>query len=118
MKTDDNYKNRLQVVLQKAFKVTPVYMEISDWDEEEGYHMGVFLCMGQKHHDLTRDDAITMDEINNITTEVISPVDKIKYYLENVNEKMLLFLGESKHKIKKKAEQSACKIGYELLNVS
>tara|TARA_B100000575_G_C22930549_1_gene539287 strand:- start:271 stop:849 length:579 start_codon:yes stop_codon:yes gene_type:complete len=118
LKTDDNYKNRLQVVLQKAFKVTPVYMEISEWDEEEGYHMGVFLCMGQKHHDLTRNDAITMDEINNTTTEVISPVDKIKYYLENVNEKILLFLGESKHKIKKKAEQSACKIGYELLNIS
>ena len=38
-------------------------MEISEWDEEEGYHMGVFLCMGQKHHDLTRNDAITIDEI-------------------------------------------------------
>ena len=118
LKTDDNYKNRLQVVLQKAFKVTPVYMEISEWDEEEGYHMGVFLCMGQKHHDLTRNDAITMDEINNTTTEVISPVDKIQYYLENVNEKILLFLGESKHKIKKKAEQSACKTGYELITTS
>ena len=32
--------------------------------------------------------------------------------------KLLLFLGESKHKIKKKAEQSACKIGYELLDLS
>ena len=118
LKTDDNYKNRLQVVLQKAFKVTPVYMEISEWDEETGYHMGVFLCMGQKHHYLTKNDAISMGEINNTTTEVISPVDKIQYYLENVNEKILLFLGESKHKIKKKAEQSACKTGYELITTS
>ena len=102
--------------MQKAFKVTPVYMEISEWDEEEGYHMGVFLCMGQKHHNLTRNDAITIDEIHSSDSQ--NQLDKIKYYLENVNEKLLLFLGESKHKIKKKAEQSACKIGYELLNIS
>tara|TARA_B100001029_G_C15040215_1_gene443060 strand:+ start:657 stop:1715 length:1059 start_codon:yes stop_codon:yes gene_type:complete len=121
LKTDDNYKNRLQVVLQKAFKVTPVYMEIGEWDEEEGYHMGVFLCIGQKHHNLTKLDSITMDEINiyyNGEIAIPSPTDKIQYYLENMNEKILLFLGESKHKIKKKAEQSACKIGYELMHIN
>ena len=48
LQTNDNYKNRLQVVLQKAFKVTPIYMEISEWDEK-GYHMGVFLCIGQHY---------------------------------------------------------------------
>ena len=72
--------------------------------------------MGQKHHDLTRNDAITIDEIYSPDSQ--NQLDKIKYYLENVNEKLLLFLGESKHKIKKKAEQSACKIGYELLDIS
>ena len=36
--------------------------------------------------------------------------------IENRNNKVWLFLGESKHKIKKKAEQSACKLGYQLLN--
>ena len=44
--------------------------------------------------------------------------DKIQYYLENMNEKILLFLGESNHKIKKKAEQSACKIGYDLMHIN
>ena len=45
----------------------------------------------------------------------LNPLENISYYLENMNEKLWLFLGESKHKIKKKAEQAACKIGYELL---
>ena len=40
IQNDDNYKNILQVMLQKAFQVTPVYREISEWDEELGYHMG------------------------------------------------------------------------------
>lgn len=123
LQKDENYKNRLQVVLQKAFKVTPIYCEISEWDEEEGYHMGVFLCVGQHSHGLTRNDALTFENLkyethNNTLVPFysINPLENISYYLENINEKLWLFLGESKHKIKKKAEQSACKIGYELLN--
>ena len=123
LQKDENYKNRLQVVLQKAFKVTPIYCEINEWDEEEGYHMGVFLCVGQHSHGLTRNDALTFENLkyethNNTLVPFysINPLENISYYLENINEKLWLFLGESKHKIKKKAEQSACKIGYELLN--
>ena len=123
LQKDENYKNRLQVVLQKAFKVTPIYCEISDWDEEDGYHMGVFLCVGQHSHGLTRNDALTFDNLkyenhNNslVPFYSLNPLENISYYLENINEKLWLFLGESKHKIKKKAEQSACKIGYQLLN--
>ena len=43
IQNDDNYKNILQVMLQKAFQVTPIYREVSGWDENEGYHMGVYL---------------------------------------------------------------------------
>jgi len=107
IKINDNYKNRLQVVLQKSFKVTPIYMEIGDWDEEQGYHMGVFLCIGQHHHGLTINDAKTMFDIGNCLEDVV-------IYVAN-NEKVWLFLGESKHKIKKKAEQAACKSAYEIL---
>jgi len=46
---DDNYKNILQVKLQKEFKVTPHYIEIKN-DPEEGYTMGVFLCIGKDIH--------------------------------------------------------------------
>ena len=105
---NDNYKNRLQVVLQKAFKVTPIYIEVGDWDEVQGYHMGVFLCVGQHYHGLTRNVAITMNDIGTCLEDII-------IYIENGNEKIWLFLGDSKHKIKKKAEQAACKIAYDIL---
>ena len=112
LRTDDNYKNRLQVVLQKAFKVTPIYMEISDWDEEEGYHMGVFLCIGQHHHGLTYNDAIQINDLTIVSKKV---TENIEHYLSNVEDKIWLFLGNSKHKIKKKAEQAACKNGLEII---
>ena len=51
LRTDDNYKNILQVKIQKIFKTTPIYKEISE-ESEEGYHMGVYLCLGQQHHNL------------------------------------------------------------------
>ena len=36
IKTDDNYKNILQVKIQKEFKITPDYLEI-EHDIENGY---------------------------------------------------------------------------------
>jgi|UniRef100_A0A6C0IU37 dsRNA-specific ribonuclease len=125
LQKDENYKNRLQVVLQKAFKVTPIYCEINEWDEDDGYHMGVFLCINQDSHGLRRCDASTYDTIvselsntdcGDLTFHSENPLENISYYIENRNNKVWLFLGESKHKIKKKAEQSACKLGYQLLN--
>jgi len=112
LRTDDNYKNRLQVVLQKAFKVTPIYMEISEWDEDEGYHMGVFLCIGQHHHGLTYNDAIQINDLTIVSKKV---TENIEHYLSNIEDKIWLFLGNSKHKIKKKAEQAACKNGLDII---
>ena len=113
LQTNDNYKNRLQVVLQKAFKVTPIYMEISEWDEEKGYHMGVFLCIGQHYHGLTFDDAKKIQDIPIVTK---NNKDNIEHYITNIDSKLWLFLGESKHKIKKKAEQLACKNALEIID--
>ena len=39
IKNDDNFKNILQVKIQKEFKVTPDYLEISEHDPDIGYHM-------------------------------------------------------------------------------
>ena len=119
LQTDENYKNRLQVVLQKAFKVTPIYNEISEWDEEKGYNMGVFLCIGQHHHGLTKEQSENFDTLKLIVNDAPyhsdNPIDIIKFYIENISDKLWLFLGSDSHKIKKKAEQSACKLGYNLL---
>jgi dsRNA-specific ribonuclease len=122
LQTDENYKNRLQVVLQKAYKVTPIYIEISEWDEQLGYNMGVFLCVGQHHHGLTKQDSITYKDVKSIVNDVPyhseNPIDIISYYIEHRVDKLWLFLGSDSHKIKKKAEQSACKKGYNLLVVN
>ena len=100
LQKDDNYKNILQVKIQKIFKTTPIYKEISE-ESEEGYHMGVYLCLGQKHHDLNHQDANIYEDFGSL--------ENIKAYYD-MHGKIFIFFGESKHKIKKKAEQSACKM--------
>jgi dsRNA-specific ribonuclease len=98
IKNDDNYKNILQVKIQKVFKVTPHYLEI-EHDIDLGYKMGVYLCLGQNIYNLSHNDAIHVNKFK--SHELIN--DYVKE-----NEKVLLFLGEGQHKIKRKAEQIAC----------
>ena len=95
---DDNYKNILQVKIQKEFKVTPHYLEI-EHDVELGYKMGVYLCLGQPIHSVRHDDSVH-----------ISYFKTFKSIHDFVNEtgKIFLFMGEGQHKIKRKAEQIAC----------
>ena len=106
LQNDDNYKNILQVKIQKAFKTTPVYMEITEEDENTGYHMGVFLVLGQPNYGLNPNNALKLERFG--TFEMIQ-----KYYDDN--EKVFIHMGDSKHKIKKKAEQAACKIAIDFL---
>ena len=54
--SDDNYKNILQVKIQKEFKTTPHYIEI-EHDAELGYHMGVYLCIGQQIYEVNKTEA-------------------------------------------------------------
>ena len=110
--TKDNYKNLLQVSLQKAFKVTPIYKEIGEYDEELGYHMGVYLTINSDYHHLTHNDSLKVNDIMVDKTKGL--LDNIKDYVE-INESIFLFMGESKHKIKKKAEQAACELAIKLL---
>jgi dsRNA-specific ribonuclease len=92
---DDNYKNILQVKVQKEFKLTPTYLEIAK-TEEEGYHMGVYVCLGMPDYDVRHSDSVKIDTF-----------DGIQEHFKKKG-KCLVFLGEGKHKIKKKAEQLAC----------
>jgi dsRNA-specific ribonuclease len=96
---DDNYKNILQVKIQKEFKVTPEYLEIRPYCAETGFHMGVYLCLGQPIHNVSITDAIPIS--------AFSCLQEIHQYVAT-HGKILVFLGEGKHKIKKKAEQMAC----------
>lgn len=94
---DDNYKNILQVKIQKEFKVTPHYLEL--FYNDFGYEMGVFLCIGEAIHFQKVEDAKQLDEFENI--------EAIQNFLKEHN-KIFICLGKGQHKIKRKAEQIAC----------
>lgn len=96
---DDNYKNILQVKIQKEFKVTPHYIEMEKSDET-GYRMGVFLCIGQPIHNMDWRQALQFKELGSFQT--------IQDKLLETDGKIFVFLGEGTHKIKRKAEQFAC----------
>tara|TARA_B110000444_G_scaffold261273_1_gene312262 strand:+ start:21 stop:1034 length:1014 start_codon:yes stop_codon:yes gene_type:complete len=106
---NDNYKNILQVIIQKEFKKTPTYMEISPQDDDEGYHMGVYLCLNCNYYDMSHKDSISYN--------TFSSIKDIHTYLEE-NDNAFIFFAESKHKIKKKAEQAACKIAVNKLKIN
>jgi len=96
---DDNFKNILQVRIQKEFKVTPDYLEMKQYHSEYGYHMGVFLCLGQPIHDLTPDQAMPLSRFTSF--------QDIHQHM-SLNGKIFVLLADGKHKTKKKAEQIAC----------
>jgi dsRNA-specific ribonuclease len=98
IQNDDNYKNILQVKIQKEFKVTPHYLEI-EYDIELGYKMGVYLCLGQPIYHLTHVDSVDISFFKNFKS--------IHEYITE-NTKVLIYMGEGQHKIKRKAEQVAC----------
>jgi dsRNA-specific ribonuclease len=99
--TNNNYKNILQVKIQKEFKVTPYYLEITH-NSEIGYHMGVYLCIGHDHI-----VAGSTEHINALNHTLFDNIEQIKTHIET-NGNILLFLGEGANKMKKKAEQESC----------
>lgn len=107
VKNDDNYKNILQVKIQKEFKKTPTYMEVSEQTEEEGYHMGVYLCLNCEPHEVNHSDSIPYETFNSF--------ENIHKHLE-IHSSAFIFFADSKHKIKKKAEQAACQIAIDKIN--
>ena len=119
IQNDDNYKNILQVILQKAFQVTPVYKEINEWDEENGYHMGVYICLGKKEHEFNHNSPF-LQSIEKYKTGPTKALDVLKTMWSHNDEKydsgLVIFLSSSKHKIKKKAEQAACKAAIDKLS--
>ena len=81
IQNDDNFKNILQVKIQKEFKVTPHYIEIDQHDPDIGYHMGVFLCLGQQIHNVTTSNSTSIQtftsfvEIHQQMSEMILPIN-------------------------------------------
>jgi dsRNA-specific ribonuclease len=107
IQNDDNYKNILQVRVQKEFKVTPHYLEI-EHDVELGYKMGVYLCLGQQIYNLSHSEAVDISFFKNFKA--------IQDFVAE-NGKAFIFMGEGQHKIKRKAEQIACNEAIKFLDI-
>ena len=108
---DDNYKNKLQVIIQKEFKLTPDYVELQDKNndleiENRTYIMGLYISFGRNIHNANVNDAIEFKNLKTFQT--------IHQLLEN-NPKLLVFITKAEHKIKKKAEQQACENAIKLI---
>ena len=101
LQTDDNYKNILQVKIQKKFKTTPDYVDF-DPEDKSTYLMGVFLCLNCKVYNMDPTKARDLSEFKTL--------DDIEAYAnENPEEPLFVLLGKAENKTKKKAEQIACK---------
>jgi dsRNA-specific ribonuclease len=115
IQNDDNYKNILQVKIQKEFKTTPHYLEgvncmmmdeKTHADDDAYYNMGVYLCLGQSIHNMKLTDSISIQNFHSF--------GEIHQHLM-IHNRIFIFLGGGKHKIKKKAEQIACQNAIEYL---
>jgi hypothetical protein len=68
-------------------------------DPDLGYKMGVYLCLGQPIFHLTHADSVDISFFKNFKS--------VHDYVEQ-HKKVLIYMGEGQHKIKRKAEQVAC----------
>jgi len=95
---DDNYKNQLQIFMQKHFKTLPLYKQIN-YSSFSGYHMGVYICDGYGPEKclLRPEDALPFNKYN---------------FACGPN---FVLIGEGVHKTKKRAEQLACQNALELI---
>ena len=101
IQNDDNFKNILQVKIQKEFKVTPHYMEMDVHTMDTGYHMGVYLCLGQPIHMAKFEEAVPISQFTTYN-------DIHQYMCQHRH--ALIFLASGSHKIKKRSEQISCEI--------
>lgn len=103
----DNFKNILQVKIQKLFKITPDYLEMKHNTENE-YKMGVFLTLGNKSiHHYQIEEAIPFQQFGSLHSI---------YHSSLSHSNLFILLSVGIHKIKKKAEQIACENVLQLCN--
>ena len=106
-----NFKRILQEKIQSTFKVTPVYVVesqpvrdvnvYSDSQIQNVYKMGVYLCLGQPCFGMGRE--------NSVSAACFSGLDHIDAYVSENGGRAFIYLGEGENRVKKEAEQAACK---------
>ena len=106
-----NFKRILQEKIQSTFKVTPIYVVesqpvrdvnvYSDSQIQNMYKMGVYLCLGQPCFGLGREDSVS--------ASCFTGLDHIDAYVSGNGGRAFIYLAEGENRVKKEAEQAACK---------
>lgn len=115
---DDNYKNILQVMIQKEFKVTPVYYILEE-SRRVGYRMGVYLhmeCSAQNPDKLVVTCQTQMPTMQAMDITQFGSFQEVHQLLKK-QRRVFVFLGEGIHKIKREAEQLACRMAIERMGM-
>jgi dsRNA-specific ribonuclease len=118
---NNNYKRILQEKIQQLFKVTPVYVMESQPVRGSGdtsgngvvegvYQMGVYLCLGQASFGLGRSDSISIWDLE-------GGIEGVTRYVEEHGGRGFFFLGEGENRVKKEAEQAACKAALDVWRI-
>ena len=110
IETNENYKNQLQVIIQKEFKTVPHYLESDRIGEEEdkGFKMGVYLCIGQPIH------TVVPGHRSELPLSSFQSWQQIHDHVSQNGGKIFVRMGQGQNKIKKRAEQFACKTALDL----
>ena len=103
IKNDDNYKNILQVKIQKEFKrlrnmLNQVSRQVITW---------AFIYVWVRQYMNLLETALMWSDFKSFHT--------VQEYMQE-NDKVLILLGVGQHKIKKKAEQEACESALKCIN--
>lgn len=111
IETNENYKNQLQVLIQKEFKTVPLYLEWPQQTPIDGtvttFHMGVYLCLGFPTHVAET----SWQQARHIESFV--SWKQVHDYTAQQGGRSLVLLGQGSNKIKKRAEQTACQVALE-----
>ena len=77
------------------------------------YQMGVYLCLGQAAFGMGRSDSVSLWSLRNTGEEIGGVEELVSRYLDAHGGCGFFYMGEGENRVKKEAEQAACKSALE-----
>jgi dsRNA-specific ribonuclease len=106
---DVNYKNKIQIWVQKEFKVVPTYKIMEDYNRAEGYHIGLYICVRCP-------EEVPFRALTKHTISQFASLTDIHFHLKRSGYVCIL-VSTSVHKSKPDAEQNAADKAYQILSI-
>jgi dsRNA-specific ribonuclease len=105
---DVNYKNKIQIWVQKEFKVVPTYRIMEDYNRADGYHMGLYIC-------IRCPEEIPFRTLRKHSISNFQSLNDIHFYLKR-NSYVCILVTSCIHKSKPDAEQGVANKAYQILS--